>query len=33
VKEASKDYYLSFYPRFKDKLLFLFYNDKSEMEE
>lgn len=28
---ASKDYYLSFYPRYKDKLSFLF--DKSETEE
>lgn len=29
---ASKDYYLSFYPRYKDKLLFLLDNGKSEME-
>lgn len=30
---ASKDYYLSFYPRYKDKLSFLLDNDKSETEE
>ena len=30
---ASKDYYLSFYPGYKDKLIFLFDNDKSELKE
>lgn len=30
---ASKDYYLFFYLRYKDKLSFLLDNDKSEMGE